>query len=106
LSNLPAPNKEDNAVSDLPASENDTDADDDIPGLSYRIPPRSLQQLRKSQETVYWSHTLYRNTKGAPIKVSYASNLLESEELAKRFLKEEVLGFDSECATVSFGDIR
>jgi hypothetical protein len=90
-----APNKDEDASFELMTAESDIDPEDGISGLSYRIPRRLLQELRESKKIVYWSHTFYRNGKDEPIKVSYASNLRESEELAKRFLKEKVLGFDS-----------
>jgi hypothetical protein len=96
LNGVLAPDEADDVFVGLPASENEIDSKNEISGLSYGIPRAVLEKLRNSPKPVYWSHTFYRNAQGHPIKVSYAANLEESEALAKRFLKESVIGFDSQ----------
>ncbi|TID19923.1 3'-5' exonuclease [Venturia nashicola] len=65
--------------------------------LAYHIPGHKLQELQaRPQATTYWSHKWYRDFNGKKVKISYASTREQSEELAKRFLKERVLGFDME----------
>ncbi|KAE9965512.1 hypothetical protein BLS_007596 [Venturia inaequalis] len=65
--------------------------------LSYHIPGHKLQELQaRPQATTYWSHEWYRDSNGKKVKISYSSTREQSEELAKRFLKERVLGFDME----------
>lgn len=65
--------------------------------LSYHIPELLLQKLQaQPQASTYWSYEWYENVEGKNVKVSYASTREVSEELAKRFLNEKVLGFDME----------
>jgi hypothetical protein len=92
---LLAPGEGDNVLFDQPVPECEDDGENENFSLSYMIPRATLEKLRSSPKPVYWSHTFYRNAQAEPIKVHYASNLEESEALAKRFLKEKVIGFDS-----------
>jgi hypothetical protein len=101
LNCLLTPDEGDDIFLDLPAHEYEFDDEGETSGLSYKIPQTVLERLRNSPKTVYWSHTFYRNAQGKPITVSYASSLEESEALAKKFLKEKVIGFDSK-QTISF----
>ncbi|KAF2419886.1 hypothetical protein EJ08DRAFT_621042 [Tothia fuscella] len=71
-------------------------SEEDIPGLTYRIPKFLWEKILNSEKQVYWSHTYYRNAAGHPLKVSYATTFEESEAIAKRFLNAKVLGFDME----------
>src|ERR1700712_2100298 len=64
--------------------------------LSFKIPDEKIEQLLKSENKEFWSYDWYQNEDGLQIKVSYASNKHESEALARRFLKKEVIGFDME----------
>lgn len=65
--------------------------------LSFHIPGHKLQELQsRPQASTYWSHEWYQDSNGKKVKISYASTREQSEELAKRFLKERVLGFDME----------
>lgn len=65
--------------------------------LPYHIPGHKLQELQaRSRATMYWSHEWYLDSNGKKVKISYASTREQSEELARRFLKERVLGFDME----------
>lgn len=66
--------------------------------LAYHIPGHKLQELqaRPKSAPTYWSYEWYQNSSGRKVTVSYASTREQSEELAKRFLKEKVLGFDME----------
>lgn len=65
--------------------------------LSYHVPGNLFQKLQaRPQASTYWSYEWYQNEVGKKVTVSYASTREASEELAKRFLKEKVLGFDME----------
>ncbi|QDS76698.1 hypothetical protein FKW77_000737 [Venturia effusa] len=65
--------------------------------LSHHIPGHKLRELQaRPQASIYWSYEWYRNSAGKTVTLSYASTREQSEELAKRFLKEKVLGFDME----------
>lgn len=66
--------------------------------LAYHIPGHKLQELqaRPKSTSTYWSYEWYQTSDGKKVTVSYASTREQSEELAKRFLKEKVLGFDME----------
>jgi hypothetical protein len=93
----------DYVLSNIPTCEDVVNPEDLVPGLSFGIPRARMQELlklqnnlRKTERKVYWSHKYYRNSKGESVKVHYASNLQESENLAKRFLNEKVIGFDME----------
>ena len=47
----------------------------------------------------YWSHTLYRGPENKPVRVLYADTKQRSEEIARQFLGESVLGFDGEWSS-------
>jgi hypothetical protein len=86
------------SCTDVLISEDETKATIKIQDrLSYHIPEFLLQKLRaRPKNSTYWSHEWYQNAQGKKVKVSYASTREASEELAKVFLNEKVLGFDME----------
>ncbi|PVH99265.1 hypothetical protein DM02DRAFT_436308 [Periconia macrospinosa] len=57
--------------------------------LSFRITPQTAGKR-------WWSHNLYKDPKGNPVKVFYSRTKEQSENLAQRFLDEPVVGFDME----------
>jgi len=61
---LLAPDEVNDVFFDFSTTEEDVDADNEAPGLSYRIPRDVLQRLRNSKNTAYWSHTFYQNAQG------------------------------------------
>jgi hypothetical protein len=69
--------------------------------LNYKIPAWKRQELldlknRKSPPVVFWTSRWYQNAVDEPVKISYATNVAESEILAQRFIGERVIGFDME----------
>lgn len=70
------------------------------PKLKFTIPAalqaRLLKAKSNSTRTTYWSHTWYKDVHNHPVRVFYSNNLEHSEELARRFLSERVIGFDME----------
>lgn len=53
-----------------------------------QLPPRTPSHQIK------WAHKLFRGPGNTPVKIYYSSNKSDSEDLAKWFLKESVVGFD------------
>jgi hypothetical protein len=65
--------------------------------LPYQVPDFLLRKLHaQPKASTYWSYEWYQNSQGRKVKVSYASTREESEQLAQKFLNENVLGFDME----------
>lgn len=63
----------------------------DLWPLAYR-----LQQLEQPTFSLAWSHRLYQSPEGKRVEVIYSKEREKSEELAKKFLNETVVGFDME----------
>ncbi|KAF2742196.1 ribonuclease H-like protein [Sporormia fimetaria CBS 119925] len=63
--------------------------------LSYRIsvPVKSTPTASPKQ---WWSHALYRGPEDHAVEVHYSRTREQSENLAKKFLHEPVVGFDME----------
>lgn len=59
------------------------------------VPQRLLYWIR-DEPGRYWSHTLYRGPQNAAVNIIYCKNRAESENAARSFLKEPVVGFDME----------
>ncbi|KAJ4293660.1 hypothetical protein N0V90_008944 [Kalmusia sp. IMI 367209] len=58
--------------------------------LSYRL------QVSLPSRTKWWSYSLYRGPDDKKVQVLYSKDKQRSEELAKKFLEEPVVGFDME----------
>lgn len=59
--------------------------------------PICFQQTRVAPpDTFAWTHELYRGPGNQPVTVLYARTRHESEEIARQFVDEPVLGFDME----------
>lgn len=91
-------NQQDSSSSEDLISENEAKI---VPTIkdrkSFHIPCNERHQLDNRPEGIpSWSYEWYRHDDGGKIKVSYASNLKESEELARKFLHNKILGFDME----------
>lgn len=50
----------------------------------------------KKQKAKYWTHNLYRGPEGQPVLIEYCRTRTRSEEVAKTFLNEPLIGFDME----------
>ncbi|KAK6437134.1 hypothetical protein LTR95_006670 [Oleoguttula sp. CCFEE 5521] len=57
-------------------------------GLSYKI--------SREGRPKYWTHSLYHGPDGENVDLQYCRTVKQSEEVAKRFLTEKVVGFDLE----------
>ncbi|KAK6413724.1 hypothetical protein LTR95_017820, partial [Oleoguttula sp. CCFEE 5521] len=57
-------------------------------GLSYKI--------SREGRPKYWTHSLYHGPDGENVDLQYCRTLKQSEEVAKKFLTEKVVGFDLE----------
>ncbi|OQO04594.1 hypothetical protein B0A48_09516 [Cryoendolithus antarcticus] len=57
-------------------------------GLSYKI--------SREGRPKYWTHSLYHGQDGENVDLQYCRTLKQSEEVAKKFLTEKVVGFDLE----------
>ncbi|RYP92089.1 hypothetical protein DL770_001750 [Monosporascus sp. CRB-9-2] len=70
--------------------------------LSYQLQtplaPRPGNQDPK-QRKQYWSHNLYRGPGNKEVKVLYSTTKQQSEEIARKFLQESILGFDGEWSS-------
>ncbi|ROV97410.1 hypothetical protein VMCG_06943 [Cytospora schulzeri] len=44
----------------------------------------------------FWSHKLYRGPQDQPVRIMYSRTKVESEEIAREFVDEKVVGFDME----------
>lgn len=44
----------------------------------------------------FWSHKLYRGPQDQPVRIMYSRTKVESEEIAREFINEKVVGFDME----------
>ena len=64
----------------------------------YHIPSETITKLQKEAKSrkLYWQSSWYRNLEGQKIIVHYCKSLEKSEEVAKMFLNDDVLGFDIE----------
>ena len=54
----------------------------------------------------YWSHRLHKGPDGKGIVVHYCRNLSSTEEVARHFLDDEVIGFDLEWKIQASNDIQ
>lgn len=54
---------------------------------------RTAQNLPKTR---FWNHELYRGPEDQPVELLYSRTKMDSEEIAKKFLGESVVGFDME----------
>lgn len=76
--------------------------------LSFKIPPGSQHQsqqglaafgITSTNEKLkkrWWSHLLYRGPNDERVKIHYSKTKADSEDLARQFLREKVVGFDME----------
>lgn len=70
-----------------------------VDALPFHIPSDVMQQALASQSTdnpTHWTHELYRDDAGHRPAVHYCRTLQASEQYARSFLEEPVLGFDLE----------
>ncbi|RYP57249.1 hypothetical protein DL769_009604 [Monosporascus sp. CRB-8-3] len=66
--------------------------------LQMRLTPRPGNQDLK-QRKQYWSHNLYRGPGNKEVKVFYSTTKQQSEQIARKFLQEPILGFDGEWSS-------
>lgn len=76
--------------------------------LGFHIPEAQLHQIEKAHQNdqIYWQYSLYQGPSGERIKIHYCKSKENSEDIAKLFLNEEVIGFDIEwkqAATAQHG---
>lgn len=76
--------------------------------LGFHIPEAQLHHIEKAHQTdqIYWQYSLYQGPSGERIKIHYCKSKENSENIAKLFLNEEVIGFDIEwkqAATAQHG---
>ncbi|PSK55160.1 hypothetical protein B9Z65_2549 [Elsinoe australis] len=67
--------------------------------LDYQLSEQAIAAARlraKTDEAVYWSHSLYRSSSNEPVKVLYCTNKDFAQTVAKSFLNEPFVGFDME----------
>lgn len=66
--------------------------------LGFQIPEAQLHQIEKAhqKDQIYWQYSLYRGPSGERVKIHYCKSKETSEDIAKLFLNEEVIGFDIE----------
>lgn len=66
--------------------------------LGFHIPEAQLHQIAKAHQNdqIYWQYSLYQGPSGERVKVHYCKSKETSEDIAKQFLNEEVIGFDIE----------
>ena len=64
----------------------------------YHIPPETVTKLEKEAKmhSLYWQSSWYRSLEDQKVIVHYCKSLEKSEEVAKMFLDNDVLGFDVE----------
>ena len=64
----------------------------------YFVPRKIIEKLTESMklQQLYWRSSMYRGPADQKVIVHYCKNLEKSEEIAKMFLHDEVLGFDLE----------
>lgn len=75
--------------------------------LEYTIPANDYRQAvmtSPNSAAAFWSHTLYKSSKGSRVQVYYCRTLEVAERQLKLFLKEPVLGFDLEWEQHASGD--
>lgn len=74
--------------------------------LQYQIDATSLrkkQRLKPQSINRYWSHQLYQSN-DRPVEVHYCDTFEKADDVAKLFMKDNVIGFDMEwlsCSTKS-----
>lgn len=78
----------DNASLSLPTNVSKEAQVGDWAPLSYRM-------IKSDKPHQCWSHNLYHDSNGKKVEVLYSKTKEQSEVLAKRFLTEPVVGFDS-----------
>ena len=76
--------------------------------LGFHIPEAQLHHIEKAHQNdqIYWQYSLYQGPSGERVKIHYCKSKENSEEIAKLFLNEEVIGFDIEwkqAATAQHG---
>lgn len=76
--------------------------------LGFHIPEAQLNHIEKAhqKDQIYWQYSLYQGPSGERIKIHYCKSKENSEDIAKLFLHEEVIGFDIEwkqAATAQHG---
>lgn len=76
--------------------------------LGFHIPEAQLHHIEKAHQNdqIYWQYSLYQGPSGERIKIHYCKSKENSEDIAKLFLNEEVIGFDIEwkqAATAQHG---
>lgn len=76
--------------------------------LGFHIPEAQLDHIEKAHQNdqIYWQYSLYQGPSGERIKIHYCKSKENSEDIAKLFLNEEVIGFDIEwkqAATAQHG---
>lgn len=66
--------------------------------LGFHIPEAQLHHIEKAHQNdqIYWEYSLYQGPGGERIKIHYCKSKEISEDIAKLFLNEEVIGFDVE----------
>lgn len=76
--------------------------------LGFHIPDAQLNHIEKAHQNdhIYWQYSLYQGPRGERVNIHYCKSKEKSEDVAKLFLDEEVVGFDIEwkqAATAKHG---
>ena len=86
--------------------------DENVVALIYRMSPedyRNAATASPNTDAAYWSYKLYKDIHGKQPQVFYCTTFEKSEQQARLFVNEPVLGFDIEWmpfATVQKRDIK
>ena len=80
--------------SNTPASSVDV-----APLPEFPVPKYCIHEPEKLPPGAHFSHKLYRDPDGEPVKVHYTTDYATAEKIAQQFLDEPVLGFDLEWET-------
>jgi hypothetical protein len=62
--------------------------------LGYHVPEAKMKEFMLSSK--FWQYTMYRGPRGEKVKVHYCKSKETTENVARLFLDEEVVGFDME----------
>lgn len=85
---------------------------DALKSLEYQIPAQDLRAAliaSKSSQAAYWRYSLYKSPAGEKPIMHYCTKFDQSENVAKHFIGEKVIGFDLEWemgASLTQGSIK
>lgn len=63
--------------------------------LGYHVPEAKMRELMSSSST-YWQYNMYQGPRGEKVEVHYCKSKETTENVARLFLDEKVVGFDIE----------